>query len=77
MVAVLADQGDVVQAGQVIARLDDRSLKARRSQLVAEAASAEAQLRELKNGARREDIDAARAAVGDLEIGRASGRGRV
>ncbi|MEM6502168.1 MAG: efflux RND transporter periplasmic adaptor subunit [Cyanobacteria bacterium P01_C01_bin.89] len=67
VVAVLADQGDVVQAGQVIARLDDRSLKARRSQLVAEAASAEAQLRELKNGARREDIDAARAAVGDLE----------
>ncbi|MEM9771077.1 MAG: efflux RND transporter periplasmic adaptor subunit [Cyanobacteria bacterium P01_D01_bin.73] len=67
VVAVLADQGDYVQAGQVIARLDDRSLKARRSQLVAEAASAEAQLRELKNGARREDIEAARSAVGDLE----------
>ncbi|MEM9245336.1 MAG: efflux RND transporter periplasmic adaptor subunit [Cyanobacteria bacterium P01_F01_bin.153] len=67
VVAVLADQGDFVQAGQVIARLDDRSLKARRSQLVAEAASVEAQLRELQNGARREDIDAARSAVGDLE----------
>lgn len=67
VVSVLVDQGDRVQAGQVIARLDDRSLKARRSQLVAETASVEAQLRELKNGARQEDIDAARSAVGDLE----------
>ncbi|MEM1426216.1 MAG: efflux RND transporter periplasmic adaptor subunit, partial [Cyanobacteria bacterium P01_H01_bin.130] len=50
-----------------IARLDDRSLRARRSQLMAEAASVEAQLQELRNGARREDIDAARSAVGDLE----------
>lgn len=67
VIAITVDQGDRVQPGQVIARLDDRSLRARRSQLVAEAASAEAQLWELKNGARREDIDAARSVVGDLE----------
>ena len=67
VISVTVDQGDVVRAGQVIARLDDRSLRARRSQLVAEAASVEARLQELKTGARREDIDAARSAVGDLE----------
>ncbi len=65
--AVLVEEGDRIRAGQPLARLDIRNLQTQRQQLVAEKARAEAQLAELKRGARQEDIDAAKAEVRDIE----------
>ncbi len=65
--AVLVGEGDRISKGQPLARLDIRNLQTQRQQLVAEKARAEAQLAELKAGARQEDIDAAKAAVIDVE----------
>jgi multidrug efflux pump subunit AcrA (membrane-fusion protein) len=67
LIQVLVKEGDRVKAGQSLARLDTRNLETQRQQLEAEKARAEAQLVELKAGPRQEDINAARAAVRDLE----------
>ncbi|MGF1497667.1 MAG: efflux RND transporter periplasmic adaptor subunit [Elainellaceae cyanobacterium] len=67
LVQIWVDRGDRVEAGQPLARLDTRRLAAQRSQLIAQRDRALAQLAELQNGPRREDIDAARSAVQDLE----------
>ncbi|PSN17383.1 efflux transporter periplasmic adaptor subunit [filamentous cyanobacterium CCP5] len=67
LAALLVDQGDRVEAGQPLARLDIRSLEAQRQQLLAQKAQAQAQLQELQRGPRSEDIAAAQAAVADLE----------
>ena len=64
---VLVEEGDRVLQGQALAKLDIRNLQTQRQQLVAEKARAMAQLSELKTGARIEDINAASAAVRDLE----------
>jgi HlyD family secretion protein len=60
---VLVDQGDTVQPGQVLARLDDAQLAAevRRAQAAVETIAA--QLADLEAGTRREEIDEARAGV--------------
>ncbi|MEM7063693.1 MAG: efflux RND transporter periplasmic adaptor subunit [Cyanobacteria bacterium P01_B01_bin.77] len=67
LVEVLVAEGDVVETGTPLARLDIRNLQTQRQQLLAETARAEAQLMELQAGARSEDIAAAAAAVRDLE----------
>ncbi|MEQ8997968.1 MAG: efflux RND transporter periplasmic adaptor subunit [Coleofasciculus sp. B1-GNL1-01] len=67
LVQVLVKEGDRVATGQPLARLDTRNLQTQRQQLNAEKARAQAQLVELKAGPRPEDINAARAAVRDLE----------
>ena len=67
LVDVFVDEGDFVQAGAPLARLDIRNIQTQRQQLTAEKARANAQLMELKAGARAEDIAAAAAAVRDLE----------
>lgn len=67
VVELLADEGDRVSSGQPLARLDTRNLQTQRQDLVAQRAQAEAQLQELRNGARVEDINNARAAVLELE----------
>lgn len=67
LVTVLVDRGDRVAAGQPLARLDTRRLQAQRSQLVSQRDRALAQLAELQNGPRQEDIAAAAATVQDLE----------
>ena len=67
LVAVLVDEGDFVQAGAPLARLDIRNIQTQRQQLVAEKARAAAQLLELQIGARAEDMAAALAVVRDLE----------
>lgn len=67
VVALLAEEGDRVTAGQPLARLDTRNLQARRQELVAQRTQAQAQLQELENGPRSEDISAAQAAVWELE----------
>ena len=67
LTAMLVGEGDRVQAGAPLARLDIRNLQTQRQQLLAEKARATAQLQELLAGARQEDIAAAAAAVRDLE----------
>lgn len=67
LTALLVDEGDVVSAGEPLARLDIRDLEAQRSQLEAQKRQVLAQLQELETGPRREDIASAEAAVSDLE----------
>ncbi len=66
VMALLADEGDTVAAGEPLARLDMRDLEAQRQQLEAQRRQVSAQLQELETGPRREDISAAQAAVSDL-----------
>ncbi|MEM7556438.1 MAG: efflux RND transporter periplasmic adaptor subunit [Cyanobacteria bacterium P01_A01_bin.84] len=67
LVQILVDEGDRVSKGKVLAKLDTANLQAQRKSLVAQKAQAEARLVELKNGARGEQIRAARARVRDIE----------
>ncbi|MEM9907551.1 MAG: efflux RND transporter periplasmic adaptor subunit [Cyanobacteria bacterium P01_D01_bin.44] len=67
LVQVWVDEGEPVRAGESLARLDIRNLETQRLQVAAQKAQAEAQLAELENGARPEDIAAAEAEVRDLE----------
>lgn len=60
---VLVEEGEVVEPGQVLARLETRRLRDRIAVLEAQAASAEAALARLENGTRPEEIEQARAAV--------------
>ena len=64
---VLVDEGDRLEAGQVVARLDTARLLAQRQELIAQQAQAEAMLAELIEGPRSEDIATAGANVRDLE----------
>ena len=66
LVEVLVDQGDRIQQGQRLARLDTRSLEVRREQLQAQLDEAKAVLTELQRGPRQEKIAAQRAIVDDL-----------
>ncbi|MFT3698172.1 MAG: HlyD family efflux transporter periplasmic adaptor subunit [Kofleriaceae bacterium] len=61
IVAIEVDEGDVVKAGQVVARLDDRMAKARVSGAEAALAQAKARYDLARRGPRREDLDAAKA----------------
>lgn len=67
VVEMLVDEGDTVAADQPLAKLDTRSLQTQRQQLVAQQDQATAQLAELRNGPRQQNIAAARAAVTELE----------
>ena len=67
LVEVLVEEGDIINAGTPLARLDIRNLQTQRQQLLAEKARANAQLMELEAGPRSEDIAAAEATVRDLE----------
>ncbi|MEO0686066.1 MAG: efflux RND transporter periplasmic adaptor subunit, partial [Cyanobacteria bacterium J06649_11] len=67
LIEILVDEGDRVSKGAVLAKLDTANLQAQRRSLVAQKAQAEARLVELKNGARTEQITAARARVRDIE----------
>jgi len=72
LVAVNVQEGDAVGAGQIVARLDTARLEARRAVLAAQLAAAGARLEELREGPRREVIDAARA-----ELNRAAAAHRL
>lgn len=61
VVEVLADEGDSVEAGQVLVRLDRDVLDADLARLRASLSEARAQLLQLENGARVEDIAEAEA----------------
>jgi HlyD family secretion protein len=60
---VLVDEGSVVKAGQVLARLDTGRLLPRVAQAEARVAAQREVLRKLQNGARPEEVAQARAAV--------------
>jgi multidrug efflux pump subunit AcrA (membrane-fusion protein) len=53
---ILVDEGSAVRKGDVIARLDDRALKADRLKVVADIGRIEAELAVLRQGHRREEI---------------------
>ncbi len=63
IVEIGADQGDLVQAGQALVRLDDAALQAQVKQAQAAVSAAQANLAQVKAGARREEIEAAQAAL--------------
>ncbi|GLI38679.1 efflux RND transporter periplasmic adaptor subunit [Geobacter hydrogenophilus] len=59
----LVDEGELVKAGQVVARLDDDDLRLEVAQRERDAEAVAANLRELETGFRKEDIARADAAV--------------
>ncbi|MGE0547229.1 MAG: HlyD family secretion protein [Kofleriaceae bacterium] len=61
IVAIEVEEGDAVVAGQVLARLDDRIARARLAAARAALGQAEARYRLARRGARREDLEAAKA----------------
>ncbi len=67
VVQVAVDDGDRVEAGDVLARLDTRHLDTARAEATGRLDAARALLEELEAGPRKERIAAQRAAVEDLE----------
>lgn len=63
LVEIGVREGDRVQAGQVLARLDPAESQARSAQAAAQVEAAQAQLLELQRGARREEVAQAEAAL--------------
>ncbi len=61
------DEGDVVEAGQPLAVLDQRRLRAQRSETAARLQEARAMLAELESGPRKQTIAAAAAEVQSLQ----------
>ena len=67
VVEVLAEENAMVRKGQVLARLDDATLRAQVAAAQARAASAAAQLQKMRNPSRRQDLRSAEAAVRQAE----------
>jgi HlyD family secretion protein len=67
LAALYVEQGDRVQPGQVIARMDNRELQAQRQQALAELARVEANLNLLRSGNRPEAIGQAQAGVNQAQ----------
>ena len=61
------EQGDKVEAGQIIARMDDSQLQAQLAQARASVAQAQAQLAKLRAGSRKEEIAQARARLNQAQ----------
>ncbi len=61
--SILVDEGDFVNQGQVLIRLDDAVLQAERRQAQAVVQQAQARLAELKAGARREELARAKESI--------------
>lgn len=61
LLELLVDEGQVVEAGEALGRLDSRHIRARRTQLEAQVAEAKAVLEEFVAGPRQEAIAAKRA----------------
>jgi multidrug efflux pump subunit AcrA (membrane-fusion protein) len=66
LVFIAVDEGDRVNTGTPLGRLDTSSLEAERHQLLAQRSQAIAQLQELQAGPRTETIAAARATVREI-----------
>ncbi len=63
IVEILAEKGDVVKQGQVLAKLDNRSILAQKAEAEGSLAQAQARLDELQAGTRTEEIAQAQAKV--------------
>ncbi len=63
IVELNAKEGDPVQAGQVLARLDDQEIRARLRQAESAVGVAKARWDEARSGPRRQELEEARAAV--------------
>lgn len=61
VVSIDVEEGNVVKAGQIVARLDDRLAKARVATASAALAQARARLDLARRGPRREDVEVAKA----------------
>jgi multidrug resistance efflux pump len=70
VVAIQADEGEGVNAGDVLVRLDDATLAAQVKQAEAGVSAAEASLAQVRAGARSEAIAAAQAALTQAEAQR-------
>ncbi|HEY6640803.1 HlyD family efflux transporter periplasmic adaptor subunit [Povalibacter sp.] len=75
--AVLVEEGTVVKTGDVLARLDTSRLEPRVRQAEAKMTAQAEMLRKLRNGARREEIAQARAAVAAAEAEAANARSQI
>ncbi len=67
---VAVEEGDAVEAGQVLARLDDAAPQAQVKQAQAGVSAAEANLAQVKAGARPEEVKAAQAALAKAQAER-------
>jgi len=63
VVEMAADEGDSVQSGQALVRLDDAALQVQVRQAQAAVSAAEANLAQVKSSVRKEDIAVAQAAL--------------
>jgi HlyD family secretion protein len=64
---LLVDRGDVVKVGQILARLDDREIRAQLEQASAGRQAAMARLEEALAGSRPQEIERAQAALEEAE----------
>jgi HlyD family secretion protein len=64
---LLVDQGDRVEQGQIVARMDSKDIEAERTQAQARVAEAQAKLDQLKAGTRIEEIRQAEADVASAQ----------
>ncbi|HXY69943.1 MAG TPA: efflux RND transporter periplasmic adaptor subunit [Gemmatimonadales bacterium] len=64
---ILVDEGDRVKEGQLLARLDQTELAARRQQAAAQLAAAQAGLTELEHGSRTQEVQQGRDALAAAE----------
>lgn len=77
LATLYVEQGDRVQRGQIIARMDNRELQAQRQQVLAELARAEANLNLLKAGNRPETIGQATAGLNQAQAEIAAAQTRL
>ncbi len=70
VVEIAADEGDSVQAGQALVRLDDAALQVEVKQALAAVSAAEASLAQVMSGARKEDIAVAQAQLAQTQAER-------
>lgn len=77
IVEFICEQGQVVQKGQVVARLDDSELQAQMLQAKAGLSAAQIKLTELQAGSRRQEIAQARAGVAQVEARLKSARANL
>ena len=66
---ILVDEGDMVRAGEVVARLDDSLIRLKLAQADADVAEAEAKLAQLKAAVRPEEVARAEARVAQARAG--------
>lgn len=77
VVEVTVQEGDEVEAGQLLARLDDSELKAAVARAEASVQAARAELLRLKAAPRQQELDVAKAAVREAEAALAAAQAEL